>query len=206
MRDVDTAASTRAPSTPYQIYKPLVHEPWGYVYAVVRAAAPAALAAPVRRAIAEVDPDLDATDVGTVRQLAGQQQHNLVLAAQTLAWFALLGLALAAVGLYGVISHVVAQRTGEFGIRLALGAQPRDVLALVLRHGLRLALFGLGLGAIGAYVLARLLNSLLPRVAGPDPLALGAVALLLFATAALACWLPARRATRVDPIIALRAE
>ena len=206
VRDVDTAASTREPSTPFQIYKPLVHEPWGYVYVAVRGAAPAALGEPVRRAITEVDPDLAATQVGTVRQLAGQQQHNLVLAAQTLAWFAFLGLLLAAVGLYGVISHVVAQRTGEFGVRLALGAQPRDVLALVLWQGLRLTLFGLGLGGFGALALVRLLNSLLPRVAGPDPLALAAVALLLFVTAALASWLPARRATRVDPLVALRAE
>lgn len=206
VRDVDTAAGTRDPSTPFQIYKPLVHEPWSYVNVVLRSPAPAALAETVRRAIAEVDPDLAAAELGTVRQIVDQQQHNLVLAAKTLTWFALLGLILAAVGLYGVISHVVAQRTGEFGIRLALGAQPRAVLALVLGLGLRLTILGLVIGLAGAYALARLINALLPRVAGPDPLAFAAVALLLFATAALACWLPARRATKVDPMIALRAE
>ncbi len=206
VRDVDTAASTRDPSTPFQVYKPLVHEPWGYVYVVLRSAAPAALAEAARRAIAGTDPDLAAAQLGTVRQIVDEQQHNLVLAAKTLGWFAVLGLALAAVGLFGVISNIVAQRTGEFGIRLALGAQPRTVLALVLWQGLRLTLIGIVAGLAGAGALARLLNSLMPRIAGADPVALATVALLLFATATLACWLPARRATKVDPVIALRAE
>ena len=206
VRDVDTAASTRDPSTPFQVYKPLVHEPWGYVYVVLRSAAPAALAESARRAVAETDPDLAAAQVGTVSQVVDQQQHNLVLAAKTLGWFAVLGLILAAVGLFGVIANIVAQRTGEFGIRLALGAQPRTVLALVLWQGLRLTLVGIVVGLLGAGALARLLNSLMPRIAGADPVALATVALLLFATATLACWLPARRATKVDPIVALRSE
>jgi len=210
VRDVDTAAATQNPSTPFVIYKPLAHEPWSYARVVVRAAPGLnrveGLGETLRRAIAEVDPDLALTNVGSVQQLASWQQHNLVLAAHTLTGFALLGLVLAAVGLYGVISNLVAQRTGEFGIRLALGAQPHDVLALVLRHGLLLCAIGVALGLAGAYALGRFLGSLLPRLASPDPLALLAVAATLFATGLLACWLPARRATKVDPLTALRAE
>src|SRR5690606_17013181 len=116
------------------------------------------------------------------------------------------GLLLAAIGLYGVISNLVAQRTGEFGIRLALGASPADILGLVLRHGLLLCTIGIVVGLAGAFFLARFLASLMPRVASLDLLALATVAATLFATAALACFLPARRATKVDPICALRAE
>lgn len=207
VRDVDAAAATRDPSTPYQIYKPLAQEAWSYVMPVLRSQAdPAALAEPLRRAISEVDPDLAAAYVGTVDQLVGEQQHNLRLAGKTLAGFAGLGLILAAVGLYGVISHLVAQRTSEFGIRLTLGAKPADVLQLVLRHGILLTFIGIVLGLGGAYALSRLLGSFMPRVASADPLALGSVALALFAVAVLACWLPARRATKVDPMIALRSE
>ena len=206
VRDVDVAANTRDPSTPYQLYKPVAQEPWGFIFAVLRSPAPDSLVETLRRTITEVDPDLAAAYAGTVRQLVDQQQHNLRLAGQTLTGFALLGLLLAAVGLYGVISSLVAQRTAEFGIRLALGASPRNILALVLRHGLVLCAIGVALGLVGALALARFLASLMPRVASLDPIALLAVAFTLFATAALACWLPARRATKVDPLIALRAE
>jgi len=206
VRDVDATGSVTDPSTPFQVYKPLVHEPWSYLYAVVRSTAPASLVEDFRRAIADVDADLAPDQVGVVRQLVEAQQHNLLLAAKTLAGFAVLGLALAAIGLYGVISNVVAQRTGEFGVRLALGARPRDVLALVLGHGLRLTAIGLGLGLGGVWALGRFLGALLPRIAGLDPLALGGVAAGLFGIALLACFVPARRATQVDPIVALRAE
>ena len=206
VQDVDSAASTRDPSTPFQIYKPLAQEPWSFVNVVVRSDAPASLADSVRRAVAEVDPDLAAAQIGTVRQIVDQQQHNLVLAAQTLTGFALLGLGLAAVGLYGVISNLVAQRTGEFGIRLALGARPVDVLTLVLGHGLRLVAIGLLVGFAGSYLLGRLLSSMMPRIAEPDAVAVLAVAVVLFLVAMVACWLPARRATRVDPMVALRVE
>lgn len=206
VRDVDGAANTRDPSTPYQIYKPLFQEPWSNVHIILRGPAAASLGEPLRRAIAEVDADLAASGIGTVRQTIDQQQHNLVLAGKALTAFALLGLVLAAVGLYGVISNLVAQRTGEFGIRLALGARPADVLRLVLRHGLILCTIGAGIGLVGAVALGKLLASLMPRLASVDPLALFTVTVTLFITAVAACWLPARRATKVDPMIALRAE
>ncbi len=206
VRDVDVAANTRDPSTPYQLYKPVAQEPWGYIFAVLRSPTPESLVETLRRAISEVDPDLAAAYAGTVHQLVDQQQHNLRLAGKTLTGFAFLGLLLAAIGLYGVISNLVVQRTSEFGIRLALGAQPSAILQLVLRHGLLLCAIGTVLGLIGAVALARFLSSLMPRVASLDWTALLAVAATLFATALLACFLPARRATRVNPLEALRAE
>jgi len=206
VRDVDNAASLTAPSTRFTVYKALVHEPWSWVYLVVRSQNPAALTDTLRRAVESVDPDMPADQVGTVRQNIDWSQHNLHLVAKALGAFATLGLVLAAVGIYGVISNLVAQRTSEFGIRLSLGAQPRDLLTLVLGHGIRLTLIGLGLGLGGAYALGRLLNSMMPRLANPDVITLLAVALILFVVALFASWLPARRATKVNPIEALRAE
>lgn len=113
---------------------------------------------------------------------------------------------LAAIGLYGVVSNLVAQRTAEFGIRLALGAKPADVLGLVLRTGAKLTLVGLLTGAGLAYALIRMLGSEMPRLAGADPATLTLVVLVLSAAAIFASYWPARRATRVDPLVALRAE
>ncbi len=206
VRDVDSAIGTRAPTTPYVVYKPLENEPWSYAYLVLRSPAPSGLGEALRRAVAEVDPDLALSSVGTVRQISDWQQRDLHLAAEILAWFAVLGLALASVGLYGVISHVVAQRRGEFGIRLALGAQPADIFRLVLLHGLRWTALGLLLGIAGSFALGRLLGSWLPRLAHADPLALAGVSLVLLLVALLSCAVPARRATRADPLEALRAE
>jgi putative ABC transport system permease protein len=205
-RDVQSAANFTNDETRFNVYRPLVQEPWSFVNLVVHSQNPGVLADTVRRAVAEVDADLPADQVGTVRQFVDRTQHNLLVVGNMLIGFALLGLALAAVGLYGVISHLVAQRTTEFGIRLALGAQPGDVLADVLRRGLRLAAIGLAIGLVGAYALGRFLGSIMPRLASADPLALAGVSVLLFLVTLVACWLPARRATKVDPMIALRSE
>jgi predicted permease len=204
--DVEPAASIGNRDTPFQIYRPIVHEAWSWVRFAIRSNQPAALTDTVRMALAEVDADLPATDVMTFAQAWDRSGRNLVVVANILIGFALLGLALAAVGLYGVISNLVAQRTSEFGIRMALGAQPGDVLGLVLRHGMKLTLIGLVLGLGGAYGVARLLGAIMPRLVSPDALALGGMAALLFVVALVSCWLPARRATRVDPMIALRSE
>ena len=120
--------------------------------------------------------------------------------------FAIAALLLAAVGTYGVLAYSVAQRTQEIGIRMALGAAPRQVVNLVTGQALRMAGAGIAIGIIGAWFANRYLRSLLFEVQPNDPLILGGVALLLAATAAAASWLPARRATRVDPMITLRAE
>ncbi|MFI5336174.1 MAG: ABC transporter permease [Opitutales bacterium] len=206
VRDVDSAASIENPVSPYQIYRPLVQEPWAWEQVVLRGPNPEGLRETLRHAIEAVDPDQPVEQIATVRQFTEESLHNVVLIGQVLTGFALLGLLLAGIGLYGVISHLVTQRTGEFGIRLALGATPGDVLRLVLRQGLRLTLIGLVIGLGGAYGLGRFLGSMMPRLATFDATAIGAVGLLLLAVALFACWLPARRATKVDPLTALQAE
>jgi putative ABC transport system permease protein len=206
VRNAESPVEIGDPSTPYQTFRPMTQEPWGWFRIAVRAANPLAMTDALRRAVAELDPDLPATEVTTVEQALQRQQHNLIVVGQLLNGFALLGLGLAAVGLYGVISNLVAQRTSEFGIRLALGARPADVLNLVLRHGLFLTGIGLVLGLGGAYGLSRLLNAIMPRLVAPDAFALVGMTVVLFFVAFAACWLPARRATKVDPMVALRSE
>jgi ABC-type antimicrobial peptide transport system permease subunit len=128
------------------------------------------------------------------------------VAAVVLVLVGLFGLSLAVLGIYGVISYAVSQRTGEIGLRMALGANPRDILWLMIGQGLKLTLIGIGLGAVVALVLTRLLTRLLVGVSAADPLTFVAVPLLLIFVALLACWLPARHAAQLDPMIALRRE
>jgi ABC-type antimicrobial peptide transport system permease subunit len=123
-----------------------------------------------------------------------------------LSLFSFIALALAAVGIYGVMAFLVAQRTREFGIRMAIGAAPARVLHLVLGQGLRLGLIGVAVGALGAFLLTRFMRQLLFDVQSFDPLTFVATAVLLTLVIAAACYIPARRATRVDPMVALRYE
>ncbi len=204
--DIHSALNITKPNTMFQVYKPLVQEPWGYLWLLVRGPAPAGYKQEVRRAVADVDPDVAVQELLTIPEALNRYGHNIRVINDTLAGFALLGLVLAAVGLYGVISNLVAQRTGEFGIRLALGASPTNVLGLVLRRGLWLTGLGLAIGVAGAYGLNLALQSSMPGMAGVDPLTIGLVAGGLLLIALLACWLPARRATRIDPLQALRVE
>ncbi len=206
VRDAGFVSNFSVPDTRLQVYRPLVQEPWGYLQIALRARNPEALAEPLRRAVADLDPDLPVADLRTVREAIDQAQHNFYIANQLLGGFAALGLILAAVGLYGVISNLVVQRTSEFGVRLALGASPAQIRRLVLDQGLRLAGVGAALGLLGSFALTRVLAAALPGLPGQDALTLATNLALLFAIALLACWLPARRATRVDPITALRAE
>jgi len=167
---------------------------------------PLSLASVVRNEVWGVDKDIPIANVRTMeRVLAGsisRERFNTLL----LTVFAGLALALALVGIYGVMSYTVIQNTREIGVRLALGAQTRDVLKLVIGHGLALALIGVAIGVAGAFALTGLMSSLLFGVKATDPLTFIGVALLLMAVSLLACYLPARRASRVDPMVALRHE
>jgi putative ABC transport system permease protein len=120
--------------------------------------------------------------------------------------FAIVALTLAAIGIYGVMAHAVVQRTHEIGIRMALGAQTLDVLKLIVRNGMILALLGVGIGLAGAIAMTRVMASLLFEVAPTDAMTLASVSLGLLAVAFLACYVPARRASKVDPLVALRYE
>jgi putative ABC transport system permease protein len=177
---------------------------------VVRAegADASALAGAVRDAARGLDPEVPVFAVQTLEQMVAGSRATFMrrYPAYLTGVFACLALLLALVGIYGVISYAVTQRTHEIAIRVALGARGRDVLRLVLGHGLMLALAGVVAGAVGALLLTRLISGLLFGVSAADPLVYGLVALLLTAVALLACLVPARRATKVDPLVALRYE
>jgi len=205
-----TLELVRPPDTPFQVHLPLAQTPSQYAHwfgLAIRSSAPApTVAAALRAAVQQIDPDQPVYDIISARESMDQVTRSFGLTGKMLGAFALVGLALSAVGIFGVIANLVAQRTAEIGIRMALGAQTTDVLWLVFGQGLRLAAVGTAIGLACSWGLVRLLNGILPSMPGADPLMVGCVASLLAAVALFACWLPARRATRIDPIIALRAE
>jgi putative ABC transport system permease protein len=169
-------------------------------------AEPLSLAAPVRSQITSLDKNQAVFNVRTMEQMLAQSVAARRFSMILLAVFAVLALTLAAVGIYGVISYSVAQRTREVGIRMALGAQTMDVLKLVVRDGLATVMIGVGVGLIGALMLTRLMTTLLFGVTPTDLSTYATVAIGLIAVALLACYIPARRATKVDPLVALRYE
>jgi putative ABC transport system permease protein len=162
--------------------------------------------AAVRGEILALDKTLPVFDVKTMRQHLGFALLPARLAGSVLGIFGLVALALAAAGIFGVMAYSIAQRTHEIGIRMALGAEARDVLRLIIGQGLKLVLIGIGIGLAVALGLTRLMTSLLYGVSPTDPLTFIGVTLLLIFVALLACWIPARRATKVDPMIALRYD
>jgi putative ABC transport system permease protein len=167
---------------------------------------PTSIAAAVRKEVQDIDPDQPVAAVRTMEQwldtsVAGPRYRTTLLAL-----FALVALVLAATGIYGVMSYSVTQRTHEIGVRMALGARRLDVLKLVVRQGMTLVVIGVGLGLLGAFALTRVMSSLLFGVTTRDPVTFVVVAGLLTLIAFVACYLPARRATKVDPLVALRYE
>jgi putative ABC transport system permease protein len=189
--------------TPFQTYRPLAQEPRTRLVIAVRGNLSGDI---LRRAVAQLDPDQPVSDAGPASARVGSSLDNWAVGSRLLTCFALLGLSLAALGIYGVISGFVAQRTAEIGVRMALGARMQNVLWLVLGKGLRLSLFGTLIGLLGAFGLVRILGSVMPALPASDPRVILFVATLLLSVTFFACWLPARRAARVDPIVALRNE
>ncbi len=201
--DVRFPGELDEPVTRFQAYRPLAQEPPGNLSIALRGNVSSAS---LRRVVSELDPDLPVNDTGTARAAIEQLQSDYTVIGWLLTGFAGLGLLLASLGIYGVIAGFVAQRTNEIGVRMALGARRADVLRLVLGKGLRLAALGVLIGLFGAAGIARLLASASPTLVSKSPLTVIAVAGLLMVVAALACWFPARRAARVDPMTALRAD
>ena len=167
---------------------------------------PAALADAVRREVRAVDPNEPVFAVRTMEDVVATAMAERRFTMLLLALFAATALALSAIGIYGVMAYFVTQRTHEIGIRMALGASRRDVVGMVLRQGVRLAAAGVVAGVIGALLVTRAISALLYNVSPRDPGTLIALSATLTAVALLACYIPARRATRVDPIRALRYE
>jgi putative ABC transport system permease protein len=203
VNDVHSPTDAGEPSTRFQSYQPLAQGSQGSVTVAVRGNVSTAA---LRGAVAELDPDLPLSQAGTVRAMVAQTHSQFAVGGWLLSAFAALGLLLAALGIYGVMAGFVTQRTNEIGVRMALGAQVHDVLKLVLGRGLKLTLFGAALGLAGAVGMTRALRAIAPGLESDSPMVVALVAALLVVVALAACWLPARRAAKVDPMVALRTE
>lgn len=191
-----------------QLYQPMAQDPRPYNEIAVRTAgaAPSSLVVPIRNVTTQLDPDLPIRQLQAADVTIERANTQTGILRDMLTAFAVLGVSLASLGIYGVIARTMAQRTGEFAIRFALGASIGDITAIVLKSGVKLAAMGLSLGLLGAFGLARLLAATNRGMHFDNPFALAFPALLLVAVALIASWLPARRAARINPIEALRAE
>jgi hypothetical protein len=196
-----------------EVYLPYTRNPPKWISLVARTRVqPENVIEPLKRAVLEVEPDLPVTGAGpwarfaTLDEFLVQGRAPRTLQTALLGGFAAIALLLAVVGLSGVVAHTVTQRRPEIALRVVLGAHPRDVLRLVLGRTLLLCALGVASGALGAALLTRFMAALLFGVGATDSLTFASVAALLVVVTLLASWLPARRATRVDPMISLRAE
>jgi ABC-type antimicrobial peptide transport system permease subunit len=189
-----------------EIYFPHAQNGWGGALVVRTRVQPVSVTAAVQRAIWQVEKETVLSRVMTMNDLLSDVTARPRFILIMLSVFALVALLLSGVGVYGVLAYTVAQNTREIGVRMALGAETGDVLRLALGHGMTLVLLGVGIGLAGALSLTRLLKTLLYGVSATDPLTFAMISLLLIAVALLACYIPARRATKVDPMIALRCE
>jgi ABC-type antimicrobial peptide transport system permease subunit len=206
MPDFKMALAGLVDPTPFQVLRPLAQEPWNYVTVAVRSDRAELLLPSMGQAIAALDPNLAVQQLDTVDQAIARATGSLSMIKTVLICFAGLGLFLAALGLYGVIARLVAQRTPEIGIRMALGAQRRDVTWLILGSGLRLISYGAAIGIVGSIGLYFILSRWSQAPSINVPAVFAAITSILLLVGLVACYLPARRATRVNPITALRAE
>jgi putative ABC transport system permease protein len=190
-----------------QMYAAYSQQPGIFATVVMRTSVePLSLAETVRQAIWKVDSDQPMWKIRTVEFLVNRSVADRKFLLALMGIFASLALLLTMIGLYGVISYLINQRTQEIGIRMALGAQAGDILRMVLKQGMTLVFAGVALGLGTAWLLTRLISRLLYQVSATDPLTFTSISLLLITVALLACYLPARRATKVDPLVALRYE
>jgi predicted permease len=188
-------------------YVPYRADPQRYVFLVVRGQRdPASLAALVREQMRAIEPDLPLYGILTLDQMLATIRFSFRVFGGMFAIFAVIALILSAVGLYAVTAYAVAQRTQEIGVRMALGARPAQVLWLVLKRALVQLAIGLPVGVAGAFAVGRLMQSVLAQTSGRDPLTIAAIAVLMSVVSLAACFWPARRATQLDPIAALRNE
>ena len=189
------------------VYVPFLQDPWWTMSLVVRTSSdPKMLASAAQREVRALDADLPLYNVRTMTEVIDEAISPKRLVTFLLGFFALAALLLAAVGLYAVMSYTVAQRTHEIGIRMALGAQASHILRMVVGQGLLLTVIGVCLGLLGAFAVTRVMAQRLYRVTATDPVTFAGISLLLTAVALVASFIPARRATRVDPMVALRDE
>jgi putative ABC transport system permease protein len=189
------------------IYFAHAQYPFSNMGIVLRTAAePAAIAGDVRRAVMSLDSSQPITNIKTLERIVYEKSTPKRVMTAMMSVFAVIALLLAGAGLYAVMAYAVSRRTHEIGIRLALGAGSRDILRIITGQGLKLTVAGLAIGLVGAFALTRVMARILYGVSAADPLTFILISLLLSLVALLACYLPARRATKVDPIIALRCE
>ena len=190
-----------------EYYLPYAQDAWsGMVLVAKTSVDPTSLSAALRQQVWAIDKDQPVFDVKTMQEVRSISVASYSFSSVMLAIFAGVALVLAAVGIYGVMAFAVTQRTQEIGIRMALGARTADVLKLVVNHGMKLALLGIVIGLAGSWALTRFIGKLLVGVEATDLLTFSLVSLCLLVAAFVACYLPARRATKVDPLIALRYE
>jgi predicted lysophospholipase L1 biosynthesis ABC-type transport system permease subunit len=202
------SVTPEAPAVSFQIYEPMTQHPVRYNEILVRtvSSAPAGTVDYIRNVITALDPDLPVRHLQSADTAIDQANYQIAILRDILTLFALLGLCLASVGIYGVIARTMAQRTNEFAIRFALGAQARDISRLVLASGVKLALLGSAIGLIGALGVTHILSAWNSGMQLNSTSTVLGTTIFLVAVALVACWLPARRAGRINPIDALRAE
>ncbi len=203
--DVDKPAGTELYQLDRQVV-PLLRVIFRQSYVVRTAGDPSLAAAAVRAAVREVDPALPVFDMQPMSDTVADALARPRFLSILLGAFSAIAVALAAVGIYGVMAYSVSQRTQEIGVRMALGARSSDVMKMVLSQGAKMAGIGISLGLLGAFALTRVMSTLLFEVSVTDPVTFAVVVPLLAVVALLACYIPARRATKVDPMIALRGE